>query len=397
MTITRTNTYFANQAYPLLGKFAITLQPNETNVIKLDTKFLGTSRAIVTLAIFLNVVQEETNLTFDILRDDTSIINGPRLFISEPLFESGEFGVPWYTLDKHVPRGKHVYSLVLKNNAQKSILIDNYSFIVNNLGNGTKASASQLYPSDGKIITTLNPGESKTIELKIKNNEVLNNVELFLATQVQLVEDNGLLFFDILRNSTSLLQGEKELVDETGTFPVNWTTLDTTGTDNKDVVYSAIFTNRGQGAINIYYYSFIGQFKTKCNTIFSSNEKYRKIPTTIEGNTVKSFKVSVAPKKFKLSPNKRGQVFMAINFALTIFEQGANLLYDVVRDDGHSITNGRQFLIIDNSTAGGNFEINTVIADLDAPSSTRSYSVKVVNIKPSPVDIRYYSITAESV
>jgi hypothetical protein len=90
-------------------------------------------------------------------------------------------------------------------------------------------------------------------------------------------------------------------------------------------------------------------------------------------------------------------VFLTINFGWSVPSAGANLFIDVRRDDGHSLTNGRQLFLADESGGVGLFESNTIIADLQASLTTRLYNVEMVNLLSVALGVRYYSITSESI
>ncbi|AYV82646.1 MAG: hypothetical protein Hyperionvirus2_14 [Hyperionvirus sp.] len=363
-----------NQVYDPLGHLAFELGSAETKKIDVNVKLRRKSNVLVGLGIFFNVLSESISVTFDIKRDGDSLINGPQIFVKEAPGIGGEYAVPYALVDE-VGSGKHKYSLELHNSGEDTIKIDHYSFSVKKIDN---FAVNQKFIAYGDVPVEIKGKSKKNISIVLERSRKGGGFLYFSAS----VNNSGgqQISFNILKNGMSITNGSHNLVALAGIYVVNWGHVDCNSEGSK---YQFVLENNGVSSIQVMSYSFIG---IRSATI-ASNALYGVAP-----NIVKSFPPSLATE-FKLK-GFGGVNTISLNFEVGFVSANANIYYNIVRDDGVSVTNGPQPWVLSfGDTTTETISTNNIIVDQCAPETTKFYTIEMINQDSVAVIVPFYSIT----
>ncbi|AYV80578.1 MAG: hypothetical protein Harvfovirus3_23 [Harvfovirus sp.] len=370
---------FSREVYKPLGHLAFVLNAARTKNIPINVNLKRKSNVLIVLSIFVNALAQSVSLTFDIKRDDDTIINGPQTFVMEPQSEGGVYAIPFTLLDEKVPCGELTYVLELHNKGEDNVRIDNYTFAAYPLRFNDYFSVNQIFTKYGEMPAfVIKAMSQKIITLDINHFEKSNVILYFSA----LISNNSgeQISFDILKNKVSMINGEQELVALEGSYMINWVTVDESDGLGR---YQFVLRNKGVGLVRIVSYSFIGLVRENV----ASNSEYGVAPLT-----VKSLARSIATP-FKLQ-GFSGVNIITMNFELGFSDTNANLYYNIIRDDQVSITNGPQPWVLSfGQPMNLSFSTNSVIIDPCAPDETKFYTIEMINQDSVGVSVPYYSLT----
>lgn len=291
---------------------------------------------------------QESNILFDLLRDEKSIVNGPQVFFHIGLpFLEGSYSVS--TIDETAPVGDHVYTFTLTNNFSSPLTVvesRNENFLV-----------VQKYPKMGTVALEVKSGQTTQIDLPV--------VKLRPGSQSKITLSANLItplpvsaLFDILKNGKSIIRGPQTVIrigrvnpgvtqEENFQFEV----VDFQSKKEK-VFYSLQFINSSSGPTasnyEVDFFSFHADVVRVCK-----EEKEKKCASFFATQLFKplgEFIKNIPPQgsaSFSLEVDAKNVSAIRLSVAvdITVPSTGDNVQFDITSgEDKISLINGPQTL-----------------------------------------------------
>ena len=406
-------TRYQKENTPRLGKFVTSIRPGKKYKIALDNvQICDPTSVMVELNLSLNLFSG-VFLTIDVLRDQESIIDGPKDYSQVNDNQIPNFNVQLtntlQVFDKKVSPGRHSYEIVLRNQENSAFNVQIERYVLNIMTVDT-VKASQKYNQ----IETIPVGEIFDVPLKVKkirnkpcgacgacdphgfyesvepckSKKTDKLVRIRGSMNITIFSAQPTLNLSIIRSDGSVFLPFEDLITVLGPPNINFMTRINLNFDHVDRKpcgdYILRFMNGSvdTNPININYYSFTSDVN---QDIVVDQKLGLDVPRiTIQPDKSASITVTSLTDGPKIITFLSNVVYAGIYPELTLVE---------IRKGNQSLTNGLQSLT-KLSTLSTVLEIDTYFMALDNECKAGDqYTVEFINMGSFVVEIDYYNIT----
>ena len=321
--------YFILQEYPPIGEFARVIAPGESTSLDVRAKISETRQVLIYVNVFLNILSEPGQLSWNVLRDGVSLTEGEQPFDFHLTAAGGEFAIPFELVDTTASLGWHKYSVIFTQGGSLELKLDNLTMIVACLGSKVQLFSKQVFvPTPGHALT-IPPTETVTLTLPVKISRS-RDIMVYLSALMQLGFGQK-INFNIRRGDVTLIDGVQALADHEGTSPDNWVLLDKDVSAGEHVYLVDLINTSSTDTAFVVGYSLIASAVSpnirkdkkcevkKCAVRFDTNALYTPSSSTVPAavlteNSATNFLLPVQ----STGPGGGGQAILTINFQFTI-------------------------------------------------------------------------------